>query len=141
MLISFSAKVDGHTIEYIVSSRGKLQLCVDGYAYYRNKAERNMQSFYCIQYKHFRFVSNLRKIANPPKISSTHHHIIYRLGAQQKFGHTKIIVLKLCPWSIIIRFMCRDENGARVARSRCANLNWIFYLVKINWYCCRILLL
>lgn len=64
MLFSILAKVDGHTIEYIVSSRGKIQLLVDGYTYYRNKAEGDKQSFYCIQYKHFRFVFNLEKIAN-----------------------------------------------------------------------------
>lgn len=61
------ATVDGHTIEYIISSRGKIQLLVDGYTYYLNKAEKDKRSFYCIQYKVLRFVV-FSSIKYPEKI-------------------------------------------------------------------------
>lgn len=60
VLISF-LDVDGHKIEYIISSRGKIQLLVDGHIFTRNKAEGHKQSFYCIQYKQLRFVFSLIK--------------------------------------------------------------------------------
>lgn len=64
--MNLSANASGHTVEYIVSARGKLQLVVDGYAYYRNKLEGDRQSFYCIQYKTLRFVAD----------STIHRHLI-----------------------------------------------------------------
>lgn len=42
---------EGHTIEYIVSARGKIQLVIDSYAFFRNKSEVNRETYYCNQYK------------------------------------------------------------------------------------------
>lgn len=43
--------IEGRKVEVIISSRGKLQLLVDGFKYYRNTIELNKQSFRCVYYK------------------------------------------------------------------------------------------
>lgn len=43
--------IEGHLVELIVSSKGKLQLLIDGYKYYRNSIDLNKQSFRCAYYK------------------------------------------------------------------------------------------
>lgn len=48
--------VDGHTIEYIVSIRGKLQLLIDGYPYYRYAIEKNKTTYNCVQNRILGFV-------------------------------------------------------------------------------------
>lgn len=53
VLIYFLA-TDKHTIEYIVSVRGKMQLMIDGHRYFRNKADHEKESFYCCKKKNFR---------------------------------------------------------------------------------------
>lgn len=47
---SVTALVDGHTVHYIMSSKGKLQLLIDGHPYFRNKVQGNRQTFVCNQY-------------------------------------------------------------------------------------------
>lgn len=144
MLISFlGSKVDGHVIEYIVSSRGKLQLLVDGYVFYRNKAEGDKQSFYCIQYKQLRFVFSLIKFQTywhfNDSIIYWFINVWFNLGAQQKSDRTKMIVLILYRWNTIMPCMFRDENGARAAKSRWANLNYSNEKIDCNAFDCWIL--
>lgn len=43
--------IDGRSVELIISSRGKLQLLVDGFKFFRNSIELNKQSFRCVYYK------------------------------------------------------------------------------------------
>lgn len=48
--------VDGHSIEYIISVRGKVQLVVDGYPFYRYTVEKNKTTYNCVQNRILGFV-------------------------------------------------------------------------------------
>lgn len=48
--------VHGHSIEYILSLRGKIQLMIDGYPFYRYSVERNKTTYNCVQNRILGFV-------------------------------------------------------------------------------------
>lgn len=54
----FAVTIDGRVVELVISSRGKLQLLIDGFKYFRNTVELTKQSFRCVYYK-----SNLKWVA------------------------------------------------------------------------------
>lgn len=49
-------RVDGHTIEYIISVRGKIQLVIDGYPFYRYSIKKNKTTYNCVQNRILGFV-------------------------------------------------------------------------------------
>lgn len=48
--------VDGHSVEYIVSARGKIQLLIDSYPYYRYLVEKDKITYKCVQNRVLGFV-------------------------------------------------------------------------------------
>lgn len=48
--------VEGHTIEYIISVRGKIQLVIDGYPFYRHSINMNKTTYNCVQNRILGFV-------------------------------------------------------------------------------------
>ncbi|XP_065073327.1 uncharacterized protein LOC135697501 [Ochlerotatus camptorhynchus] len=50
-MVSTSSTGGAHEVQYIVSARGGLQLCVDGYRYTRDRIKDNGITYRCVHYK------------------------------------------------------------------------------------------